>query len=167
MSPLYGAASSEVLMGRGSALYDLPLILDESPFATEWGMAMTDDWKFTHNRASKAEWGPGRRKIFEYRDLGIKDATNGDYVAQVTRANGSKAPDDVQRWHRHHCDFQFLMVLQGWAEFEYEGEGLCRMEKGDVINQRPGIRHRELACSDDFEFLEIVSPADFKTSLAE
>jgi hypothetical protein len=29
------------------------------------------------------------------------------------------------------------------------------------------IKHREIACSDDFEVLEIVSPADFATRLVE
>ena len=148
-------------------LYVLPQKLGAMPLQYEGRTTMTDEWKFSHNRASEAEWGPGRRKIFDYRDLGIREATNGDYQAQIIRTNGRNEPDDVQRWHRHHCKFQLLMVLQGWAEFEFEGEGLIRMEKGDVINQRPGIRHRELACSEDFEVLEIVSPADFDTTLAE
>ena len=126
---------------------------------------MSQNWKFTHNRANEAEWMPGLRDIFEYRDLGIKDATKGDYVAHVIRANGKTNPDEVQKWHVHHCDFQFVMVLNGWAEFEYEGEGVHRIEKGDVINQRPGIKHREIECSEDFEVLEIVSPANFKTEI--
>lgn len=126
---------------------------------------MTKDWKFTHNRAADAEWTPGLREIFDYRDLGIKASTNGDYVAHVIRANGKKEADAVQEWHVHHCEFQFVMVLNGWAEFEYEGEGIHRIEKGDVVNQRPGIRHREIACSDDFEVLEIVSPANFETEI--
>ena len=59
------------------------------------------------------------------------------------------------------------MVLNGWAEFEYEGQGVRKIEKGDVIYQRPGIRHREVTCSEDFEVLEIVSPASFETEIAE
>ena len=59
------------------------------------------------------------------------------------------------------------MVLEGWAEFEYEVEGVRRIQKGDVINQRPGIRHREIACSEDFQVLEIVSPANFKTEIVD
>jgi len=122
---------------------------------------------FTHNRATDAVWAPGLREIFDYRDLGVKDATNGDYVAHVIRANAKRDPDAVQQWHVHHCTFQFVMVLNGWAEFEYEGEGKRRIEKGDVIYQRPGIRHREIDCSEDFEVLEIVSPADFETEIVD
>jgi hypothetical protein len=59
------------------------------------------------------------------------------------------------------------MVLNGWAEFEYEGLGVRRIEKGDCLNQRPGIKHREVACSKDFEVLEIVSPANFKTRVVD
>ena len=117
---------------------------------------MTEKWEFSLNKASDAVWTDGLREIFEYRDLGIKDATKGDYVAHIVKANGKEMADEVQHWHVHDCDFQFAMVLNGWAEFEYEGIGVRRIEKGDCINQRPGIRHREIACSKDFEVLEIV-----------
>jgi len=128
-------------------------------------MANPDAWKFSHNKASEAVWTPGLREIFEYRDLGWKDSSNGDYVAHIVKANGKKSKDKVQEWHVHDCEFQFVMVLNGWAEFEYAGHGVRRIEKGDCINQRPGIPHREIACSPDFEVLEIVAPADFKTRI--
>ena len=128
---------------------------------------MSDQHQFAHSRTSEAKWTPGLRKMFDYRDLGVKAATNGDYVAHIIRANGKKDPDAVQQWHVHHCTFQFVMVLNGWAEFEYEGHGVRKIEKGDVIYQRPGIRHREIACSKDFEVLEIVSPANFETEISE
>ena len=51
--------------------------------------------------------------------------------------------------------------------FEYEGEGIKTIRKGDAINQRPGIVHREIDCSPDFEVLEIVAPADFKTKIVD
>jgi quercetin dioxygenase-like cupin family protein len=73
--------------------------------------------------------------------------------------------DEVQEWHVHDCTFQFVLVINGWAEFEYEGEGIRRLEKGDCINQRPGIPHREIAYSKDYEVLEIVAPANFKTRI--
>ena len=59
------------------------------------------------------------------------------------------------------------MVLNGWAEFEYEGLGVKRIEKCDCINQRPGIAHREIGCSKDFEVLEIVAPANFETRMVD
>ncbi len=127
----------------------------------------TDKWEFSHSKASEAVWTPGLREIFEYRDLGWKDSSNGDYVAHIVKANGKEMTDEVQDWHVHDCTFQFVMVLNGWAEFEYEGQGIRRIEKGDCLNQRPGIPHREIACSKDFEVLEIVAPSDFKTRIVD
>ena len=59
------------------------------------GMA-TEDWKFEHNLASEAVWTQGLREIFEYRDLGIKSATNGDYIAHIIRSKDLADPDEVQ-----------------------------------------------------------------------
>ena len=128
---------------------------------------MSTPWEFVHNVATDAKWTEGLREIFEYRDLGIKDASHGDYVAHIVRANGKEQPDQVNHWHVHDCNFQFVYVLDGWAEFEYEGKGVHRIEKGDCIWQIPGIAHREIDCSKDFAVLEIVGPADFKTRIVD
>lgn len=120
-------------------------------------------WNFVHNVASDATWTPGLREIFEYRDLGVKEGTKGDYVAHLIRHNGKQVKDQVQHWHVHDCSFQFVFVLNGWATFEYEGKGVHTIRKGDMILQVPGIAHREIECSPDFEVLEIVAPADFAT----
>ena len=56
---------------------------------------MTDKpWEFVHNLASEAKWTPGLREIFEYRDLGVKTGTKGDYVAHLIRHNGKKTKDE-------------------------------------------------------------------------
>ena len=125
------------------------------------------DWRFNIDSEADASWAEGLRKIFDYRDLGIEDATNGDYIAQVIRANGKRQEDEVQHWHLHECTFQLVYVLKGWARFEYEGEGVRTLRAGDCINQRPMIPHREIEYSDDYEVLEIVAPADFKTVIVD
>jgi len=130
-------------------------------------MSSPDKWNFVHSRADDAAWSTGLRKIFDYRDLGIKDGTNGDFVAHVIRRNQTEAADGVQSWHVHDCDFQLVYVLNGWATFEYEGQGERTIRKGDTVLQVPLIKHREIACSDDFEVLEIVSPANFATRLVD
>ena len=124
-------------------------------------------WNFVHNEAAQTEWAPGLREIFDYRDLGIKQGTGGDYVAHVIRRNGKKSKDAVQQWHVHDCGFQMVYVLNGWATFEYEGRGVRTIRKGDCILQPPMLRHREIECSDDLEILEIVSPANFATHIVE
>lgn len=125
------------------------------------------EWSFVHNLVSDAKWTPGLREIFDYRDLGIKDGTKGDYIAHIIRSNGKKQKDSVQHWHIHACTFQFVLVLNGWATFEYEGQGVHTIHKGDAILQPPMIKHREIACSNDFEVLEIVSPASFETKIVD
>lgn len=76
---------------------------------------------------------------------------------------GRSKRTEVNKWHSHVCKFQMVYVLNGWATFEYEGQGQKTIRKGDTVLQVPGIKHREIACSDDLELLEIVSPADFGT----
>ena len=120
-------------------------------------------WHFVHNEQNDATWNKGLRPIFEYRDLGIRDGTDGDYVAHVIRAVGREDGDQIHQWHYHECTFQMVFILRGWATFEYEGVGLRTLREGDCINQVPGLKHREIECSENLEMLEIVSPADFKT----
>jgi quercetin dioxygenase-like cupin family protein len=54
-------------------------------------------------------------------------------------------------------------VLKGWVKFAYEGVGEVLAVAGTCVNQPPGIRHAEIAHSDDLELIEITLPADFET----
>ncbi|MGP1681320.1 MAG: cupin domain-containing protein [Giesbergeria sp.] len=56
-----------------------------------------------------------------------------------------------------------VYILKGWIEFEYEGQGVVRMEAGACVYQPPGIRHRELGHSDELEMLGVVMPGTFGT----
>jgi quercetin dioxygenase-like cupin family protein len=103
----------------------------------------------------------GLRSYFEYRDLGIKRATNGKVVAHVIRARPQKAPHG--EWHAHDCQVQFVYVLKGWALFEYEGFGRVLMKAGTCFYQPPNIRHREIRHSRNLEMIEVVAPASFRT----
>lgn len=121
--------------------------------------------RFTVSRAKEAAFEPGLRGFFEYRDLGIGEATGGDYHAHVIRA--TEATDEGTGKHTHTLDFQMVYILKGWAEFWYEGEGETRVEAGDAVLQPPGIKHDLMRCSDDLEMLEITAPADFATTQVE
>ncbi|MEO0764949.1 MAG: cupin domain-containing protein [Pseudomonadota bacterium] len=105
--------------------------------------------------------GAGLRPFFEYRQLGIKEATAGKYGAHVIRAvPGMESPST---WHSHDLDFQMVYVTKGWVVFEYEGQGEHTLRSGSCVLQPPGIVHREVRHSDDMELIEITSPADFTT----
>lgn len=116
---------------------------------------------FTVSHARDAHFEKGLRAFFEYRDLGIKHATQGRVDAHVIRAFAG-APFSGKA-HFHGTSFQLVYVLKGWVEFEYEGQGVVRLEAGSCVHQPPSIRHREIAHSEDVEMLEIVMPADFAT----
>ena len=121
---------------------------------------MSDRQKFSHSQGEKAEFvSRGLRGYFEYRDLGIADATDGEVVAHVIRAK--QGHNATGQWHVHDCKFQMYYVLKGWARFEYEGQGVKTVKPGDCVLQPAGIRHREIEHSPDLELIEIVSPADF------
>ena len=107
----------------------------------------------------------GLRAFFEYRDLGINDATKGKFIAHVIRAVPGRHAEP--KWHVHHLDFQMVYILQGWVVFEYEGQGEVTLRKGTSVLQPPGIRHREISHSDDLELIEICSPAEFETELVD
>ena len=102
----------------------------------------------------------GRRAFFEYRETGLKEATDGKYRSQIMRAT------DVMEqtgWHYHVCDLQFVYVINGWVDLEFEGGRTERVSAGGVMAIPSGMIHNELAVSDDFEALEVVSPAQMDT----
>lgn len=107
----------------------------------------------------------GLRAFFAYRDLGIRGATGGKVGAHVIRAVAGEHP--VPQWHTHDLEFQFVYVLKGWVEFEYEDVGFVRLEAGSTVYQPPMVRHREVRHSEDVEILEITSPAEFVTAVVE
>ena len=121
---------------------------------------MTTDG-FVASHAKDARFERGLRSFFEYRDLGIRQATGGRAIAHVIRAAAGTAFSSQP--HLHETSFQLVYVLKGWIEFEYEGQGRVRLEAGSCVYQPPGIRHREVGHSEDVEMLEVVFPADFTT----
>jgi hypothetical protein len=101
--------------------------------------------EFSHLQADATPFvGGGLRDFFLYRDLGIAQATHGRVIAHLVRAN--LAPE----------------TGTGWARFMYEDKETL-VSAGDCVHQRPGIRHYLFDYSPDMEYLEIVSPADFKS----
>jgi mannose-6-phosphate isomerase-like protein (cupin superfamily) len=107
--------------------------------------------------ASEGPW-----PSFAYRPLGLKDLTGGKIAAHVLRATPGRRAEALTP--RQTPDFQFLYVLKGWAVFDYEGLGEQRLVEGSAVYQPPGIEHRVIGHSDDFEVLEITLPAGLATT---
>jgi len=113
------------------------------------------------SRAKSPAMTPGRREFFSYRDLLIKNASDGAMRGQVMKAvTGMTQPTG---WHYHTCDGQFVYLLNGWVELEFDGSETLRIEKGDSIYIPGGLIHNELRTSDDFEALEVSVPGELGT----
>lgn len=135
--------------------------------------------KTTENRKPKPSWperqplvvnhlreedfkAEGLRDYAVYRDLGIKDATDGMVVAHVIRAGRPYEKSKVAIRHLHQVDFQMIYCLKGWITLEFEGN-VHTMRSGTCWTQPPSVKHTVLDYSDDYEVLEIIMPGDFET----
>jgi quercetin dioxygenase-like cupin family protein len=117
---------------------------------------------FALSHERDAVWDEGLRGYYAYRDLGVAEASGGRVGAHVIRARGGS--ETAGETHHHGLEFQLVYVLRGWVDFEYAGVGRVRLEAGSSVVQPPGIRHAELAHSEDLELLEITLPAAFETA---
>jgi quercetin dioxygenase-like cupin family protein len=124
---------------------------------------MLDKTRTTFSHVKPGDTGfriDGLRDFFKYRDLGIAEATNGQVIAQLVRANA--APEKGTGWHHHGAEFHMVFMLKGWAKFMYEDKETL-VSAGDCVHQRPGIVHYLFDYSPDMEYLEVVGPANFTT----
>ena len=130
----------------------------ESVSATVRSSGLTVSHLGPHSFVPKGRWG-----FFEYRDLGIADATGDAVRMAVTRVSHGGVPKAQTGWHYHECDLQVIYFLSGWADLGVAGEGVIRLEKGSCIQIPPGLVHNELAMSDDMEAIELSLPRDIRT----
>jgi len=117
--------------------------------------------KLAVTTAKHPEFVKGRRDFFKYRDLGVTKATDGWMRAQLTTAiTGMTQPTG---WHYHVCEGQFVYTLKGWLVLEFEDGTVCRLEPSDSVFIPGGMRHNEIATSDDLEILEVSLPGEIGT----
>ena len=117
--------------------------------------------KLAISSAKDAHYVPGRRQFFQYRDLGVAQASDGALRAQVMSASqGMSRPTG---WHYHECDGQFIYVLKGWVDLEFEDLRTIRIEEGDSLFIPGYMRHNEIRTSDTLEVLEVSSPGELGT----
>ena len=108
-------------------------------FSTETLLHTALKTQFSHVRPTDTCFNSGGlRDFFIYRDLGIAQATGGQVLAQLVRANQS--PERGTGWHVHEAQFHIVYMLKGWARFMYE-EQETLVAAGDCVHQAPGIRH--------------------------
>jgi hypothetical protein len=71
----------------------------------------------------------GRRSFFKYRDLGVTAASSGKIRAQVTI--GAEGMTQPTGWHYHVCEGQFVYMLSGWVDLEFEDGQKLRIQSGE------------------------------------
>ena len=127
--------------------------------------AVNPPGKLVHATPTTAPLVAGRRSFFKYRDLGVTAASSGKIRAQVTiGADGMTQPTG---WHYHVCEGQFVYMLSGWVDLEFEDGQKLRIQSGESLYIPGGLRHNETAASKDLELLEISVPADMGTVACE
>ena len=128
-------------------------------------MTQKPNTRLGYSSAKKPTMVEGRRDFFTYRDLGAKAASGGQMRAQLTKAKtGMTEPTG---WHVHHCQAQFIYVLKGWVDLEFEDGSRHHMEAGDSGLIPGEMKHNEIATSDDVEILELSIPGPMGTTPCE
>jgi mannose-6-phosphate isomerase-like protein (cupin superfamily) len=118
--------------------------------------------KFLAQQAADAPFvRKGLRSFFEYRDLGLAQATGGRYGGYVVRA--VRSGNESTGTHTHAPDAQIIYILKGWLKAEYGGQGIVMLKAGACLHNPPGNAHNVFEFSDDLEFLEITAPAEYAT----
>ena len=122
----------------------------------------TSQQKVAHARIKEPVLVKGRREFFKYRDLGVAEASGGAMRAQVMMASqGMSRPTG---WHYHECDGQFIYIMKGWVDLEFEDGRTIRVEEGDSLFIPGYVRHNEIRTSDTMEILEVSIPGQLGTT---
>jgi mannose-6-phosphate isomerase-like protein (cupin superfamily) len=123
--------------------------------------AVSPPGKLAYATPTTAPLVAGRRSFFKYRDLGVTAASSGKIRAQVTM--GAEGMTQPTGWHYHVCEGQFVYMLSGWVDLEFEDGQKLRIQSGESLYIPGGLRHNETGASKDLELLELSVPADMGT----
>jgi quercetin dioxygenase-like cupin family protein len=116
----------------------------------------TSAQKVAHARIAEPKLVKGRRDFFSYRDLGVAEGSAGTLRAQVMKS--SKGMSQPTGWHYHECDGQFIYILKGWVDLQFEDGRTLRVEEGDSLFIPGYLRHNEIRTSEEMEILEVSTP---------
>ena len=117
--------------------------------------------------ANNRKFERGLRKAGLYADLGLAEATGGQFHGEIIKVNPDySAPDEENQttgMHRHHYDFKFNYVLAGEIDIVIDGEGEATCRAGDTYFIPSGVLHNETRVTEDFQVMQIYGPAKAQT----
>ena len=120
---------------------------------------------FTYAKDRKFE--RGLRKAALYADLGLAEATGGQFHGEIIKINPDYSATDQEKqttgMHRHQYDFQFNYVLAGEIDLVIEEEEETTFRAGDTYFIPSRALHNETRVSKDFQVMQIYGPAKAQT----
>ncbi len=128
---------------------------DSATLSTPPTAGKTAGQKVAHGRIAEPVLVKGRR------DFGVAEGSAGTMRAQVMKATqGLSQPTG---WHYHECDGQFIYILKGWVELQFEDGRTLKVEEGDSLFIPGYLRHNEIRTADEMEILEVSIPGELGT----
>ena len=116
------------------------------------------------------EFGSGLRGGALYADLGLAEATGGQFHGEIIKHNPEKHTEQATTgMHRHKYDFQFNYVLSGEIDFVIEGINDAPGDEklvfgaGDTYFLPARILHNETRVSEDYSVVQVYGPANAAT----
>ena len=120
--------------------------------------------------AKGREFRSGLRNAGLYADLGLAEATGGQFHGEIIKINKDiHTPQGTTGMHRHEYDFQFNYVLAGDIDFVIEGinyepgDEKLVFRAGDTYFLSSRVLHNETRVADDFSVLQVYGPANAST----
>ena len=120
--------------------------------------------------AKDREFGPGLRGAALYADLGLAEATGGQFHGEIIKIDPEKyTGEGTTGMHRHEYDLQFNYVLSGDIEFVIEGindgpgDEKLTFRQGDFYCLSSRILHNETRVSEDYSGMHVYGPAKAAT----
>ena len=120
--------------------------------------------------AKGREFRSGLRNARLYADLGLAEATGGQFHGEIIKINKDiHTPQGTTGMHRHEYDFQFNYVLSGNIDFVIEGinyepgDEKLVFRAGDTYFLSSRVLHNETHVSEDYSVLQVYGPVNAST----
>ena len=169
---IYGPAKAQTVT-LGQAAGGGEVSEDWSDKLSKMSEQRLDGWnkqKPAFTFAKSREFRSGLRKAALYADLGLAEATGGQFHGEIIKINKDvHTSQGTTGMHRHEYDFQFNYVLSGNIDFVIEGinyepgDEKLVFRAGDTYFLSSRVLHNETHVSEDYLVLQVYGPVNAST----
>lgn len=107
----------------------------------------------------------GRRNTNDYYDFGVAEASGGYMSTQLTRVGVERT--EPTGWHYHTADVQWIYVIRGGVELQFEDGTSRRLGAGSVAYIPGRTPHNDIWTEAGTELVEIFIPPNPGTEACE